>query len=347
MSYVVLSGLPGAGKSQIAAPLARELGLGIFAKDPVKEALWDSLDGPNDLQWSRLLGRAANEVVVSVAGANAGGVLDSFWRHEWAGEALGRLPHPVIEVFCVCPVEEARRRYTQRRRHDAHMDAPRTDDADLWGDERNAPLFEGALAVDTTAPVDVPELAKAIRADPRWEPSIEPNGPVLVVMTGLPATGKSTIGAAIAEASGAVLIAHDITEAALLRAKVARPGPTVAPSYDVIHALAREQLGVGKAVVLDSVVGRSRFRDPQLAIANDFGVPFLVIECVCSDEVVHRQRVETRRRAIPGWYEPDWAEVERIASFYEPWSTDHLVLDAVNPLADNVGRAVAAIEAVT
>lgn len=347
VTYVVLSGLPGAGKSQIAAPLARALGLGIFAKDPVKETLWDSLRGANDLEWSRLLGQAANEVVVSVAAANAGGVLDSFWRHEWAADALGNLPGPVIEVFCACPLEEARRRYTDRVRHAAHMDAPRADDPDLWGDLRNSPLFEDALVVDTTAAVDVPALAVSIRADRRWEAPPELDRPILVVMTGLPGTGKSAVAAALSAATGAVVVAHDITEAALLRTGLERGGGPVAPAYDIIHTLAREQLRSGKSVILDSVVGRSRFRDAQLAIANDLGVPLVVIECVCSDEALHRERLETRRRDIPGWYEPDWAEVERIASFFEPWNIDHLVLDAVDPLADNVGRAVGAVYAVT
>lgn len=168
MTYLVISGLAGAGKSEIARPLARELGLPLFAKDALKETLWDCLDGPNDVEWSRRLGRAANEVMVSVAGQNTGGVLDSFFRREWAVDILSALPGDIVEIFCECLPDEARRRYAARTRHPAHTDALRIDDPDLWGDFRNEPLFANPIIVDTTRPVDLDELVVAIRACPNF-----------------------------------------------------------------------------------------------------------------------------------------------------------------------------------
>jgi hypothetical protein len=38
----------------------------------------------------------------------------------------------------------------------------------------------------------------------------------------------------------------------------------------------------------------------------------LVIECVCSDQAVHRSRIEGRVRGIPGWHEVGWDHVERM-----------------------------------
>src|SRR6185295_8584245 len=58
--YVLVSGLPGSGKTTIAAPLATALDLPLLARDSIKESLWDAL-GAGDLAWSRRLGAASAE----------------------------------------------------------------------------------------------------------------------------------------------------------------------------------------------------------------------------------------------------------------------------------------------
>ena len=47
---VLVSGAPGSGKTTLAHPLAEQLGLPLFAKDTIKEALHDNLgrDEPLD-----------------------------------------------------------------------------------------------------------------------------------------------------------------------------------------------------------------------------------------------------------------------------------------------------------
>jgi predicted kinase len=54
--FVVLSGPPASGKSKLAPPLARALGLPLVAKDTVKDALMSVLPVP-DVEASRRLGR--------------------------------------------------------------------------------------------------------------------------------------------------------------------------------------------------------------------------------------------------------------------------------------------------
>ena len=62
---------------------------------------------------------------------------------------------------------------------------------------------------------------------------------------------------------------------------------------------------------------------------------------MCTDVDVHRRRLDGRVRGIPGWYEVDWADVERARGRAEPWLDEHLVLDAVAPFADNLATAQA------
>jgi hypothetical protein len=74
-------------------------------------------------------------------------------------------------------------------------------------------------------------------------------------------------------------------------------------------------------------------------LAEQYGASFHLIECICSDIAVHRSRVEGRMRAIPGWYELTWADVERGRQRYEPLPEPKLVLDAIEPLEHNIARA--------
>lgn len=38
-------------------------------------------------------------------------------------------------------------------------------------------------------------------------------------------------------------------------------------------------------------------------LSQRYGAPLFLIECLCSDQMIHRSRVEGRVRGIPGWHE--------------------------------------------
>jgi hypothetical protein len=63
-----------------------------------------------------------------------------------------------------------------------------------------------------------------------------------------------------------------------------------------------------------------------------------VVVTRCRDADVHRERVEGRRRDIPGWYELDWDHVAGFVSWWEKPTGADLYLDAIEPLADNLAR---------
>ena len=52
-----------------------------------------------------------------------------------------------------------------------------------------------------------------------------------------------------------------------------------------------------------------------------------IIECVCVDEAIHRQRIEARVRNIAGLPEVTWARVLERRAEYEAWADPRLVLD--------------------
>jgi hypothetical protein len=168
---------------------------------------------------------------------------------------------------------------------------------------------------------------------------------MLVVFAGLPGTGKSALAEAAGHTLGIPVFAKDHLEASLRRSARERGlAPEEMPwlgyaGYDLLTTLAERQLRVGQSAILDSVATSERIRAQWRGLAATYGATWRVVECICSDEAVHRARLGVRARGIPGWYELKWSDVEAVRAKYEPWDEERLVVDAVRPFEENL-RAV-------
>jgi predicted kinase len=162
---VLVSGSPAAGKTTLAAPLARALGLPLIAKDDFKEALIDVLgDQDGDLQWSRKLGAAAWTLLWKLAERAPAAVIEANFRPDSAyeRERLTQLDARIIEVYCRCPFEVLVQRFRERA-PTAHAAHPLREMPDAWAREFDRPMGLGpVIEVDTTQPVDVAALAAQI-----------------------------------------------------------------------------------------------------------------------------------------------------------------------------------------
>ncbi|TCR60624.1 AAA family ATPase [Bosea sp. BK604] len=162
---------------------------------------------------------------------------------------------------------------------------------------------------------------------------------MLVVLSGLPGTGKTTIGKALARRRAATYVRVDEIEHALKQG--ANSARDIGPEgYLVAFAIASSNLKVGNLVIGDSVNPVPESRCGWRSVATELGSPVLDVEVICSDETEHRRRVETRTADIVGFEPPTWAYVK--ARDYAAWTEDRLVLDTA---VLNVGAAVSQIEA--
>lgn len=167
----------------------------------------------------------------------------------------------------------------------------------------------------------------------------------LIVFSGLPGAGKSSLAEALGRAQGVPVYAKDWLEATLLGSGMAVTPESQAllgrTGYDLLSMLAKRQLSLGQSVILDSVAGTSTIRGAWRELADQYAATWRVIYVRCSDERVHRERLALRSRGIPGWRELTWDEVERVRSYFAPWTGSYLSVDSINSQADNL-RAVMA-----
>jgi predicted kinase len=144
---------------------------------------------------------------------------------------------------------------------------------------------------------------------------------MLVVLSGLPGVGKTTIARELAVAINAVHVRIDTIEQALRnhRWNVAGEG------YAIAYAIAEDNLRLGRTVVADCVNPWPLTRADWEAVANRVGVRVVNVELVCSDLNEHRRRVESRASDIPGHRLPTWSEV--VERDYRPWDGARLIID--------------------
>jgi len=163
--------------------------------------------------------------------------------------------------------------------------------------------------------------------------------PLLIVVGGLPATGKTTIAAELARRTGFSFLRIDTIEQAVVRSTpLAQPlGPV---GYVVAREVAADLLRTGVSVIAECVNPLAVTRDAWRDTALGHGARVLEAEIVCSDPAEHRRRAETRDTGIPGHVPPSWAAI--VGRAYEPWTRDRLVVDTARL---PVGEAVAVIEA--
>ena len=161
--------------------------------------------------------------------------------------------------------------------------------------------------------------------------------PVLLVVGGLPATGKSTIGRILAEQTKTAYLRVDHIEHAIVTwSALSHPlGPA---GYAVAYDLAQEQLQLRLDVIVECVNPIALTRDSWSKIAAENSAAILEVEVVCSDESEHRRRVETRTSDVEGLRKPMWsAALERE---YEPWRRKHLVVDSARMSAESAARLI-------
>lgn len=172
---------------------------------------------------------------------------------------------------------------------------------------------------------------------------------VLVLVTGLQGTGKSTIADRVAGALAAPVLAWDWMMGALTPFEPVQSALGAldrvtyrAVGWALMLQTARAQLQLGLSVVLDGMAGGDEVRAVR-ELARACGVRSLVVLTTCDDPEIVRARIEGRDRAIPGWHELTWEQVERSRrGWIQPGDAD-VELDSTRPVDELLAVVMAAL----
>jgi uncharacterized protein len=142
-------------------------------------------------------------------------------------------------------------------------------------------------------------------------------GPVLILTSGLMGSGKSYQARNFAARLGARIIRTD-----LLRKEILNIVPTERHhvqfgagiysedisrlTYDKAYELAAQAIRLGTPVIIDASFKKRTERQRAMELAQQLSVPFFLIECVCSDEIIKirlEKRIQEKNNISDGRWE--------------------------------------------
>lgn len=177
--------------------------------------------------------------------------------------------------------------------------------------------------------------------------------PKLLIVCGLPGTGKTTLASGIARRTGFAHILSDVVrkELAGIAPEESRPeafGEGIYSEHFTERTYARmsekaeELLKQGRPVILDATFSKLRHMKRVMEGADRAGATVHVIECEASTSTV-RARLEERRWAIGNVSDADWRIYIGQKAASEGVPGPHLVIPAERPLLENLMEVFRAV----
>lgn len=167
----------------------------------------------------------------------------------------------------------------------------------------------------------------------------------LIVFAGPPGTGKTSLARSVARELRAVYLDKDtIKDAAMTLGrdlKIERIAELAGPlSYELLVDLARDNLTLGHPVILDSPAGYRTFRDKVAQLARSSQAQLKMIECICTNEGLLRDRIERRGADLPDYRARDWDTYRREQAEFERLSGQRLIVDTAEQLQINIRKVL-------
>lgn len=185
---------------------------------------------------------------------------------------------------------------------------------------------------------DVQLLSDSLRIFP--EPSSEP---VLVVVSGLPGTGKSFFCGKLAERLRLAVIESD----AMRKVLFPQPNYNIQESarlFRAIHTLIEDLLRRSASLILDATNLSERHREELYGIADRLGVRLILVRVEAPTKLVYerlKSRMEDDDETTNS--DADWSVYQRMRSEVQPIGRRHYVVNTsedITPVIEEIVREV-------
>jgi predicted kinase len=141
--------------------------------------------------------------------------------------------------------------------------------------------------------------------------------PHLIVLSGIPGTGKTRLANALSRQLKIPSFSKDRFQSVLRTQELAsREG---VEGYELLFDIADQQLSLGISAILDAVFPMAGFRYRAQQLAELHGASFRPIMCSCSDDGLLKGRLTAREQFVPNWTPVGWDEVLRVRADFQPW----------------------------
>jgi len=165
--------------------------------------------------------------------------------------------------------------------------------------------------------------------------------PALIVVVGLPGTGKSYFCARLAERLPVVVLESDVLRKTLF------PSPDHSPAesgrlFRACHRLIERLLKRGVSVVLDATNLSERHREHLYSIAERLDITPILVRVEAPPEVV-RRRLEERRGDPRAKSDAGWEVYNRMKPLVDKIRRNHYAVDTstdITPVLDKIVRQV-------
>lgn len=163
---------------------------------------------------------------------------------------------------------------------------------------------------------------------------------MLLIVCGLPGSGKTTIADALSKRLKAPHISSDIIRKQMHE----RPVYTEDEKREVYRAMAARALemfrGGEETVVLDATYYKKEYLDMARMAAQKAGSMMLIIECTINDNEA-KKRIGSRKK---GPSDADFDVYLKLKREAEPIEDEHLTIDCSEPVPGNIKRIITRLE---
>ena len=173
----------------------------------------------------------------------------------------------------------------------------------------------------------------------------EPGPPGLVILYGLPGSGKSYFAQLVAERCNAVVLNSDQNRRAIVEGALFYDGPENRRLFKALNRRVEELLDLGQVVVFDSTGLRDWIRNPLEGIAQDRNLVPVRVHLDPQEEVILHRLANRRPPPDPANGAKTWRDVyEWMLPGWQPINEPHLHLvnpESVYSTVDTVRRLLA------
>ncbi|MEA3254972.1 MAG: AAA family ATPase [Candidatus Altiarchaeota archaeon] len=172
--------------------------------------------------------------------------------------------------------------------------------------------------------------------------------PMLLLVMGLPGTGKSYLAKRIARKVGASILRTDEIrkELAGIHQNEHRhedfgiglyTEEMTQKTYKGMYERAKEILKKGDSCILDATFSKKTQREGAYEIAKELNTNYLIIECICPEEIVIK-RMEERSKDQKAVSDATFRIYHGMKDVYEPLGDDeiHITVDTSKNLDENL-----------